>query len=136
MLINEINVRRTLENLDNKYPEKTIGYIRLFTGGTTLYRTLRLHIKYLKEEKGCHEVFFEKVKAGDWSNGANFTAILETMKPTDTLFVLKLEFNELLKIRVTENGQETEALYEHTSNGEVIISTQKSAHVNLSKEGK
>lgn len=135
MLINEINIRNTLKNLNNKYQEKTIGYIRLFTGSTTLAGTLKLHIKYLKEEKGCHQVFFEKVKFGNWSNGPNFSAILETIRPNDTLFVLKDYSNELLKIRVTENGQETEELYDHISKGGKIISTIKSSRGNLSKEG-
>lgn len=82
---------------------KTIGYICLFSDipSDNNNDSLYLQIKYLKEKKGCQEVFCDCVKDSkkdDWYKRPIFNGIIDSMKPNDRLFVLKPIHDELIKI--------------------------------------
>jgi len=88
---------------------KIIGYICLFNDIPNKDENeFYLQIKYLKEKKGCHEVFCDVVKDSkndDLTKRPNFETILDNIKPNDVLVVLKPEHDELVKIRFEEENE-------------------------------
>jgi hypothetical protein len=94
--------------LINESQPISIGYICLFNDSKTTYGTLKRQIKYLKEEKECLEVFFEKGERDDWENRTNFRALLDRIRPDDNLFVLKPDMDELIIIRFKEAEETNE----------------------------
>jgi hypothetical protein len=86
----------------NESQPTSIGYICLFNDSKTTYGTLKLQIKYLKEEKGCLKVFLEKGIRGDRESRPKFGALLDRMRPNNTLFFLKPDIDELAVIRFKE----------------------------------
>jgi len=76
---------------------KTIGYVALFNG-VPPDNSLYLQIKYLKEEKGCEEVYLDT----SWPYRPTFEAILKTMKANDVFWVLNTKHHEVTKILFKE----------------------------------